>query len=222
MEDTVIHFVIIPLFILGVIGFIIFGIIAARKRREALAALAQKLGMTFFPQKNYGMDDTYGFLDALRRGRNRYAYNLISGNYREKDFKIFDYHYKTGSGKNTRHYHFSFFIMTLEKIFPELKISKEGIFSKIGQALGFDDIDFESHEFSRHFCVRSKDKKFAYDVCNAKMIDYLLNNRDMNIEIENNAMALAFNRRLDAAKIEHNLDRLIEVRSLLPEYLFNG
>ena len=39
---------------------------------------------------------------------------------------------------------------------------------------GYQDIKFESAEFSKTFCVRSPDKKFAYDVCNAKMMEYLL------------------------------------------------
>ena len=106
--------------------------------------------------------------------------------------------------------------------FPELKISAEGVFSKIAQALGYDDIDFESHEFSRKYCVRSKDRKFAYDVCNAMMMDYLLNNQDISIEIEAGALAIAFGKRLDAAAIEYNLGRLVEVRELLPGYLFDA
>jgi hypothetical protein len=111
-------------------------------------------------------------------------------------------------------------LLNLPIHFPELVIVKEGIFSKIGQALGYDDIDFESHEFSRKFCVRSKDKKFAYDVCNAQMIEYLLSNTDLNIEIEDNIIAISFNRRLSPEHIEPNLNRLIKVRSLLPDYLF--
>ena len=176
--------------------------------------------MSFTTGKDRSLDDRYKFLDALRNGHNRYSQNIISGNYKGYDLKIFDYHYQTGSGKNTHHYNFSFFIMKLEKIFPELKITKEGFFSKIYQAMGFDDIDFESHEFSRQFCVRSKNKKFAYDVCNAKMIDYLLNNTDLSIEIENNVIALAFSRNLNTEQIEYNIARLIEVISLIPEYLF--
>ena len=103
-----------------------------------------------------------------------------------------------------------------------MKIAREGFFSKVAQAFGYDDIDFESHEFSRKFCVRSGDKKFAYDVCNARMIEYLLANDDLTIEIENNAMAMSFSRRLNAEQIEPNLDRLVQVRSLLPSYLFSG
>ena len=68
--------------------------------------------------------------------------------------------------------------------------------------------------------MRSPDKKFAYDVCNAQMMDYLLANRDLSIEIENNALALAFTSRLSVEQIEANLRRLVEIRTRLPEYLF--
>ncbi|MHC4638285.1 MAG: hypothetical protein ACYTBP_05105 [Planctomycetota bacterium] len=218
---------VIILVIALIIAGIVFGHIAAKKRREDLNCLAQKLGMSFHPEKNYDLDNEYKFLDALRQGSNRYAYNILYGDYKDQYLQVLDYHYETHSTNSkghqqTHHHHFSFFILKLEKSFPEIKITKEGFFSKIGQALGFDDIDFESHEFSRRFCVRSKDKKFAYDVCNAKMIDYLLDNKDMSIEIENNALALAFNRCLKVEDIEHNMDRLIKVRSLIPEYLFKG
>lgn len=101
-------------------------------------------------------------------------------------------------------------------------IVPEGFFSKIAQAIGYDDIDFESHEFSRKFCVRSRNKKFAYDVCNARMIEYLLSNTNLSIEIEGRVLAVSFNRKLTPERIEPNLNRLITVRSLLPDYLFTG
>jgi hypothetical protein len=116
----------------------------------------------------------------------------------------------------------SFFVLHLPAAFPELVISSEGFFSKIAQAFGYDDIDFESHEFSRKFCVRSKDKKFAYDVCNARMIEYLLANDDLTIEIENDVLSISFGSRLKPEQIEPNLNRLIEIRSLMPTYLFSG
>ncbi len=138
---------------------------------------------------------------------------------------MFDYHYETHStdskgNRQTHHHYFSFFILLLPMSFPELKITREGLLSKIAQALGYDDIDFESAEFSRAFCVRSKDRKFAYDVCNAQMMEYLLANRDLSIEIEGPALALAFDTRLSAAEIEANLQRLLEIRLRLPDYLF--
>ncbi len=215
-----------PLVIFGFIAIFavvaVLGYISSLKRREAMAAVAARLGLRFSHYKDRGIARRYRFLDKLRRGSNRYAFNVLSGSYQGHEVLLFDYHYKTGSGKNTHHYYLSFFILHLPVLFPELIIGPEGIFSKIAQAVGYDDIDFESHEFSRKFCVRSKNKKFAYDVCNAKMIEYLLSNTDLSIEIEDQAMAISFNSRLSPDKIEPNLNRLITVRSLLPDYLFTG
>jgi hypothetical protein len=203
-----------------VVVIMICGYIASLKRREAMAAVATRLGLRFSPHKDRGLARQYRFLDKLRRGSNRYAYNMLSGSYQGHEVLAFDYHYQTGSGKDTHHYHISFFVLHLPGVFPELTIGREHIFSKIAQAVGYDDIDFESHEFSRKFCVRSRDKKFAYDVCNAQMIEYLLANDDLTIEIESHALALSFDRRLRPEQIEPNLNRLLRVRSLLPDYVF--
>ena len=215
-----------PLLIVGFVAIfvvvLVVGYISSLKRREAMAAMAAKLGLHFMPHKDRYMPKRYRFLDKLRRGSGRYAFNVLSGGYQGHEVLLFDYHYKTGSGKNTHHHYLSFFILHLQVSFPELIIAPEGIFSKIAQAVGYDDIDFESHEFSRKFCVRSKNKKFAYDVCNARMIDYLLSNIDLSIEIEERALAISFNSRLAPERIEPNLNRLITVRSLLPDYLFTG
>jgi hypothetical protein len=214
-----------PLIIVGSIALIVvvsvLAYISARKRREAMAALAAKLGLYFEPDKNWDIAQRYSFLDKLRAGSNRYAFNIFLGDYKGYDVIVFDYHYRTGSGKNTQHHYISFFILHLPASFPELVIGSEGFFSKIAQAVGYDDIDFESHEFSRKFCVRSPDKKFAYDVCNARMIEYLLSNTDLTIEIEGEALAVSFSSRLSPEQIEPNLNRLITIRSLLPEYLFS-
>jgi len=218
-------FVIFGLFLVLIIGGAIFSIIAARKRREELLHLASRLGLSFSPANDYSLAGRFGFLDKLAQGSNRYAFNVLSGSYRQQQVLVFDYHYETHSTdskghRRTHHHYFSFFILLLPASFPELKVTREGLLSKFAQALGYDDIDFESAEFSRAFCVRSKDRKFAYDVCNAPMMEYLLANRDLSLEIEGPALALAFDTRLSAAQIETNLQRLLEVRLRLPDYLF--
>jgi len=68
--------------------------------------------------------------------------------------------------------------------------------------------------------VRSPDKKFAYDVCNPQMIEYLLMNPGLQVEIQGPALLLVFEPQLPVGQIESNLQRLIEIRSRLPEYLF--
>ena len=218
-----------PIFCVVVVALVVVGIIYShiqkKKRREALVALAKQLGLRLNTGKDHRIASSYRFLDKLSQGSNRYAYNILSGEWQNRDVRAFDYHYATHSrdskGKRrTNHHYLSFFILHLPRDFPELKISREGFLSKIAQAVGYDDIDFESHEFSRRFCVRCPDKKLAYDICNAQMIDYLLDNGDLNIEIEGSALALGFDHTLVVEAIEHNLGRILKIRSLIPGYLF--
>ena len=213
-----------PLFIFVVLGIGIVGTIIAaifeEKRRKAMSAIAEKLHLSFYRGKERGIIRKFSFINKFHHGRDKYASNSLYGQYRGHEVNVFDYHYTTGHGKNRRHHRLSFFLIEIPVVFPELTIVPEDVFSKIGQAIGYDDIDFESHEFSRKYCVRSKDKKFAYDFCNAKMIDYLLSNNELSIEVENNVLAIYFNRRLAPEHIEHNLNHLIEIRSLIPGYLF--
>lgn len=220
-----------PFIIVGVIAVIavvaVLGYVSAQKRRQAMMALAARLGLQFDPGKNRDLAERYGFLNKLRAGSNRYAFNTLAGSYQGQDVTAFDYHYETHSTdskghRQTHHHYFSCFLLRLPRSFPELVIAREGFFSKVAQALGYDDIDFESHEFSRKFCVRSPDKKFAYDFCHARLMEYLLANDDLTIEVDEDALALTFNSRLDPARIEPNLNRLVALRSLMPEYLFSG
>jgi hypothetical protein len=108
----------------------------------------------------------------------------------------------------------------METNFPDMIISHESRESRLAEALGASHIAFESAEFSHAFRVRSSDKKFAYDVCHPKMMEYLLANQDLTFEISRTGMAVLFEDWLRPERIESNLLRLIEIRKLLPEYLF--
>jgi hypothetical protein len=217
--------VIVAVLVVAAIGAI-YGVIQARKRQEGLFELAPRLGLDFSAAEDREIAGRYSFLKQLAEGENRYACNVLSGTYQQNQVLAFDYHYETYTegkgGRQTHHHWFSFFILTLPAVFPDLTIRRENLLTKVAEVFGYQDIKFESAEFSAAFCVRSPDKKFAYDVCNAQMMEYLLANRDLSVEIENQVLALAFNTRLSVQQIEANLQRLVEIRSRLPEYLFTN
>lgn len=217
--------------IIGIVAFICamvyFSHLQAKQRREAFERLAVELGFRFYSQKDYNFAARFGFLEHMDDGHKRYAFNRMSGDVDGQQVNIFDYHFETYSrdskGRRTTHHHyFSIFTLSLPAAFPELNIEREGFFSKIGQALGFDDIDFESLEFSKRYKVKSRDKKFAYDFCNAQMIDFLLRQRDLIIEVDGNTLALSFRGKLSIEAIRPNYQRLLEIRSLMPNYLFEN
>jgi len=210
--------------LIGVFAY--YGWLQNKKRREALSALALKHGLQFSPEKDKRSIHQFEFVDPIRKGSNRYLYNRVSGEMDGRKLETFDFHYETSSTdskgrRQTRHYHGTCFMLMLPGAFPELRIYREGIFQKIAQAFGFDDIDFESAEFSKRYNVKSKDKKFAYDFCNARMIDYLLDEEDLNIEVEGAWLVIAFARRAKVEDWEKNVARLGSIYGLMPDYLFD-
>jgi hypothetical protein len=200
-------------------------------RVEALKLKVRRLGLRLNPKQNQYTAKKFHFLDNLDNrpgGSERYTLNKVSGDFRGHPVTLFDYHWISDdkvwwwAPSWRRHKYISFIVIELSKSFPELTLAKEGFFSRIAQAVGFDDIDFESAEFSKRYTVRSKDKKFAYDFCNAQMIDYLLDEPTIAIEVEQYALAVGFDSQYPVDKVEPHLGHLIQIRSLMPNYLFDG
>lgn len=188
---------------MGIFVFIVVAILIALgiywsyqqqlRRRQELAALADRLGWSFDPDHDAGHDDRFGQFAAFQRGHSRYAYNTLCGNLTVGDgvwpAQMGDYHYKVtssnGKSTTTHTYVFSYLIIHVPYVVtPSLSIRREGLFDKLAGAFGFDDIDFESEEFSRRFHVKSDNKRFAYDVLHPRMMEFMLSSDPPGIEIE--------------------------------------
>ena len=217
--------------VLMVTSFVVAAIVATIKRGRAarqrsldLQTLAARLEFDDFnSNRDEGFAMGWGFLSRLAQGNDRYAFNILRGTYHAQSLFVFDYHYQTGSGKSRKEHYSTLLMLVCKEIFPQVSIGPESLRSKIAAAFGIgSDIKFESAEFSRTFCVRSPDKKFAYDVCNPQMIEYLLANPGLQVEIQGPVILLVFEPQLPVGQVESNLQRLIEIRSRLPEYLFTN
>lgn len=166
-------------FLAVIIVFVVIGAIAAAKRRKELMAFAHSNGLTFDPGRDQGMNERFAQFDCLRQGSNRYAYNRMAGQWNGRQLLAFDYHYETYSHdskghRRTNHHHFSAVILESSVPLEPLLIRAEGFFDKVKEFFGFDDIDFESAEFSRQFYVKAANRKWAYDVIHARTIELLL------------------------------------------------
>jgi hypothetical protein len=211
-------------------AFVVAAIVAAikqgrvdRSRALYLQLLATQLKFDgFSPDRDEGFALGWGFLSRLDQGEGRYAFNVLRGTYHEQRLFVFDYHYQTLSGKSVEDHYSTMLMLVCQEAFPRVTIGPERLFSRWVAAFDGEDVQFESAEFARVFRVRSEDKRFAYDVCNAQMIEYLLANRDLQVEIQGPVLLLVFEPQLPVGQIEFNLQRLIEIRSRLPEYLFTN
>jgi len=216
----------------AVVGFLVYlGWLAEKKRREAMAAFAHRIGWHFEPSRDRHHDDQYAHFEIFRRGHSRAAYNTLTG---ELDLsgrrcvgKMGDFTYKithhTGKGSSTTTYRFSYIILHLPLIgVPDLLIRREGLWDKLIDAFGFDDIDFESVEFSRRFHVTSADKTFAYDVIHPRMMEFLLAGEPTAVDIERGRCCLSDGRkRWEPQQFEQTLDWIRQFFDLWPEHVMD-
>ncbi|MEM9372716.1 MAG: hypothetical protein AAGA55_03655 [Planctomycetota bacterium] len=191
---------IMPLMVAAVIYAIVIGQRKARERREQLQSIAARYGLEFHPARDRQHDDFYAHFEIFRRGNSRTAFNTLIGEHAFAGHRMgvkagdFRYTVTTGSGKDrkTTTYTFSYLIIHLPfQTTPDLLIRPEHFFDKLAGVFSSADIDFESEEFSRRFMVASPDRKFAYDVCHPRMIEFLLKTRPPAIDIEHGRLCLA-------------------------------
>ncbi len=145
----------------------------AEKRRKELEALAEQLGLFFAPHADEVHDRYEGFT-PFGAGSSRRSSNLLHGQRGEVLWQLFEYRYTTGSGKQRQTHSYGIAAATVPIWFRKLQIRPEGIFDKLAAFVGYDDINFESEQFSRRYHVSCDVRKFAYDVIHPQMIEYLL------------------------------------------------
>jgi len=200
-----------------------------KERREALFALAQKLGWRFDPSRDTSHDNEYSHFEIFRRGHSRSAHNTLTGETeiagRLYTAKMGDFTYKvtTSNGKttSTTTYRFSYLIVHLPFVgAPDLLIRREGLFDKLAGVFGRGSINFESEEFSRRFYVNSPDRKFAFDVVTPRMMEFLMKGKPAAVDIEQGRCCLSDgSKRWKPEEFEANLAWLKEFFALWPEHL---
>jgi hypothetical protein len=153
--------IVIPI-VVGVGALVSLVVVAARrstaKRRSALETVAQQSGWSFAPGNVQPETLGLGPLPLLSHGRARRASNVIRLSGAASGVAVFDYQYTVGAGQ-----HQSTIAQTVAHVrstrlaLPPFTLSGESLLHKIGGALGYHDIDFDSSpEFSKKYLLRSK------------------------------------------------------------------
>jgi hypothetical protein len=147
--------------VLALVGSIILLVKhAAKKRREALMALAAEMGLQFSAEQDEELLVSMNTFPLFNKGRSRSMRNVMTTETDVARLSIFDYQYTTGGGDSSRTHQqtvVAFESDTLE--LPVFSLRPEGFFQKIGAAIGMQDIDFEKHpEFSDSFVLTGNDE----------------------------------------------------------------
>jgi len=179
----------VPVLVIGMVVLVVVAIVVGSKRerarREAMRAYAVRMGLRF-TERDDTLDERMAAFPPFAIGHSRVGLNLMEGEATlggvRMTYLAGDYQYKvtTSNGKSTQTttYNMSFIaVAPLLSIGEELTVRAEGVFDKIGAFLGFDDIDFESSEFSKRFHVKCSDRRFAFDLFDPRMMEFFLASR---------------------------------------------
>jgi hypothetical protein len=160
------------------IAAIWIGLYLKAKRRQEMQAFALKNGLQF------ATEDPFQILgwpfELFKRGDGRGVENVAWGPWQgNQGVTVCDYWYYDEStdseGRRSRSYRrFSCATLEVPAAFPHLEVAREGVFSRLADHLGFEDIELESPEFNRRYNVKAKQRKVAYDVLDARMIEWLV------------------------------------------------
>lgn len=224
-------FVVIAAVVVAIAVAACLGWRAEQQRRQQLVALAARLGLRIQFGDDPDHDDQYAQFEVFRRGHSRAAQNTMSGTLQlfgdDCRLRMGDFRYKVthsnGKTTTTTTHRFSYLIAHPPWVTLALLVRPEGVFDKLAAAFGFDDIDFESVEFSKRFFVKSEDKRFAYDVLHPRMMEFLLAERPPMIDIEGGALCIADGtRRWTPAQYDQKIEFVRRFCALWPRHLLQG
>ncbi len=151
-----------------------------QKRRSALQAWATKHGWTYEDRD----DSILRRLDGapFRSGHSRKITTVMSGQIGGRPAMVFGYQYtettSNGETSSSTTYHFRVYVVSMPCVIGDFEIKPEGIFAKLGNKLGFADVQLESDDFNRAYRLTASSQKLAYDVVPARNIELLLGHPD--------------------------------------------
>ena len=168
----------IALFVVAAIAAVAIQWWLKQKRRDEIAAVANRLGLSFSEEDT---SDALSLPFALfTAGDGRGTENLLEGTWEGISLREFDYWYYVEStdaqGHRSKSYQrFSCAVTELEGVaFPHLSVARENVFTRLADGIGLDDIAFELAEFNDAFNVKSRDRRFASDFVDQRMMRWLL------------------------------------------------
>ena len=195
MANSDLGFLFVAILMVGVVaGYFWLAQHFNQKRRAMIQAWARQKGLSFSEAVDSSFLDQLSEFDFIRKGNRRQVYNICSGVFKNYKISAFDFTCVYGErllrnwngygrvpiirpkrfSRRRKHHRYSVVVFDVPFELKPLVIRPERLFDKLIAVFGFDDIDFESKEFSSQFSVKSPDREWAHTVLHDQAIQHLL------------------------------------------------
>jgi hypothetical protein len=215
------------LFVVVIVGAVVFGYLQAKKRREGMAAFAASRGWTYAESDDSLLDRFEG--EPFGVGQDREAVNVIRGSAHDRPMVAFDYSYVTtststdanGHSHTERHTHpFSVVVVNIGVVMPALSVAPEGMISRLIGRLTNSDIELESEEFNRAFRVTCPNRRFASDVLHPRMMQLLLQWPELAWRFDADSLLAVRPGSHDVQEIDAKLAALDTILDNVPDFVW--
>jgi len=183
--DALLKFSLIALGLLVFVGLlVVLSIRFERLRSEALQKVARRLDLRFTADVDSSAIDRFKGMHLFSRGHGRHIKNVMQGTPDQDEVSIFDYRFRTGGGKNSRTIQQTVVALRSKTLdLPKFELRPEGFLHRIGDALGFKDIDFDSHpEFSKAYFLRGASERHVRELFDDALLEFFADRRSICIE----------------------------------------
>ena len=156
-------------------------------RARAMRALANRMDMEYQPEDNLGLMTHLQDFRLFQAGHRRAITNVLRRQHElmESDLFIFDYEYQswTGSSNGNRHHQTAFFLRSQQLSLPEMRLQPETLMHKIGELVGFHDIDFVRFpKFSGQYRLTGPDEDYIRHHFTDEVLNYFTLNKGWTVE----------------------------------------
>lgn len=151
-----------------------------KKRQKQLEKVSREIGFTYTLKAAITLPD----LRLFTSGHSRYKIHLLTSTRNFIAWSLFDYSYNVGRHRRTQ----TVAMAQLDRELPEFSLSTEHFYHKIGEFIGFEDIDFDEYpEFSQKYRLIGKDENAVRQLFTPHVILTLLGEKlESNIEATGN------------------------------------
>jgi len=167
----------------------------------------------------------------LRRGdQDRFAFNIITGDYQGYRIQIFDYHYQTvarrsqrlqlsgSSDQGIKDHEFSAVLVETGLNLRELSIRpSNGTWRSIGDFFGNSGVQFELGAFNQEFFVDAADPRWAYNILPQSTLEYLLNAPRYEVDVGSKSLLAQRSKLLDPPQCLEALELMIGILKRIPQ-----
>ena len=159
---------------LGVVVFVLVKRWREKLRTQALAEVAEELGMPFQAAGDESLLQRLAFLSFMSTGRKQQVTNLMVADTSHARISLFDFRYTVGSGKHTKVFSQSVLAMEAETLeCPSFSLRPEGRWDRMVSMVGGQDIDFEEHAaFSSAFVLKGDVENEVRTYLDRELLDF--------------------------------------------------